>query len=135
MTGVQTCALPILFEISGDDADLRYYHFVGRLKQLIIRGGVKISPEELDDVLAHLPQIAEGAVAAYPDGILGERIAAVAVLRPGAQLTLEQVRQHFVRSGLAVFKSPERLCIVAQLPRNSTGKVVRKDLTAIAEKN
>ena len=124
-----------LFEISGDDAGLRYYHFVGRLKQLIIRGGVKISPEELDDVLAHLPQIAEGAVAAYPDDILGERIAAVAVLRPGAQLTLEQVRQHFVRSGLAVFKSPERLCIVAQLPRNSTGKVVRKDLTAIAEKN
>ncbi|GMU67976.1 MAG: AMP-dependent acyl-CoA synthetase [Steroidobacteraceae bacterium] len=121
-----------LFDIPGGADRMRYYRFVGRLKQLIVRGGVKISPEELDDVLAQIPQVLEGAVTGYRDEIMGERICAVVVVRPGADLTLEAVRQHFAASGLASFKRPERLCIVAQLPRNSTGKVVRAELARIA---
>jgi len=121
-----------LFDIPGGADQMRYYRFVGRLKQLIVRGGVKISPEELDDVLAQVPQVLEGAVTGYRDEIMGERICAVVVARPGAELTLEAVRQHFAASGLASFKRPERLCIVEQLPRNSTGKVVRAELARIA---
>ena len=71
-----------LFEIAETD-DPRFYRFVGRLKQLIVRGGVKISPDELDAVLAEHPAIAEGATVGEPDDVLGERICAVVALRPG----------------------------------------------------
>ena len=69
-----------LFEI---DASGRYYQFVGRLKQLINRGGVKIAPDEIDAVLAEHPDVAEAAVVGYPDEVLGERICAVVVPKAG----------------------------------------------------
>lgn len=122
-----------LFEIAGSAENPCFYRYVGRLKQIIIRGGVKISPEELDEVLAAMPAILEGAVAGYRDEILGEKICAAIVPRPGQSPNLEDVRAHFATAGLAIFKHPERLCILAQLPRNPTGKVMRKELTQIAE--
>jgi non-ribosomal peptide synthetase component E (peptide arylation enzyme) len=64
---------------------------------------------------------------------MGERICAVVVPRPGAEVTLESIASHFQAAGLALFKSPERLRIVAQLPRNSVGKVLRGELTKLAE--
>lgn len=118
-----------LFEIAGDDTPPRYYRFIGRLKQIIIRGGVKIAPEELDAVLSQMPDVLEGAVTAYRDEIMGERICAVIVPKQGRQPTLDDVRAHFAAAGLALFKHPERLQVVEQLPRNSVGKVVRSDLT------
>ncbi len=118
-----------LFEITGDDQPPRYYRFIGRLKQIIVRGGVKIAPEELDSVLSQMPDVLEGAVTAYRDEIMGERICAVVVPKPGKQPTLDAVRAHFAAAGLALFKHPERLQVVEQLPRNSVGKVVRGDLT------
>ena len=121
-----------LFEIAGDEEPPRFYRFVGRIKQIIIRGGVKIAPEELDAVLSQMPDVLEGAVAAYPDAIMGERICAVIVPRPGTQPTLESVRAHFAAAGLALFKHPERLQVVDQLPRNSVGKIVRGDLVKMA---
>jgi len=121
-----------LFEIAGDEEPPRFYRFVGRIKQIIIRGGVKIAPEELDAVLSQMPDVLEGAVAAYRDEIMGERICAVVVPRPGKQPTLEAVRAHFAAAGLALFKHPERLQVVDQLPRNSVGKIVRGDLAKMA---
>jgi len=121
-----------LFEIAGDEEPPRFYRFVGRSKQIIIRGGVKIAPEELDAVLSQMPDVLEGAVAAYPDEIMGERICAVIVPRPGKQPTLESVRAHFAAAGLALFKHPERLQVVDELPRNSVGKIVRGDLAKMA---
>ncbi len=123
-----------LLEIAGSAEDPRFYRYVGRLKQIIIRGGVKISPEELDEVLASMPAILEGAVAGYRDEILGEKICAAVVPRPGQSVTLEDVRAHFAAAGLAIFKRPERLCVLPQLPRNPTGKVMRNELTQIAER-
>ena len=123
-----------LFEIAGSETDPRFYRYVGRLKQIIIRGGVKISPEELDEVLAAMPSVLEGAVAGYRDEILGEKICAAVVPRPGQTVTLEDVRAHFAAAGLAIFKRPERLCVLPQLPRNPTGKVMRNELTGIAER-
>jgi acyl-CoA synthetase (AMP-forming)/AMP-acid ligase II len=122
-----------LFEITGAGPIPRYYRFVGRLKQLIIRGGVKISPEELDEVLNRHPGVLEGGVAAYRDEIMGEKVCAVVVPRGEAALTLEALQQHFDAAGLAVYKQPERLRIVAQLPRNPLGKLVRTELSRIAE--
>lgn len=122
-----------LFELCGDGDDLRFYRFVGRLKQIIVRGGVKIAPEELDNLLSQMPTVLEGAVASYADPIMGERICAVVVPRPGAEVTLESICEQFKLAGLAMFKFPERFRIVAQLPRNSVGKVLRGELTRIAE--
>ena len=121
-----------LFELVGDEDPAPYYRFVGRLKQIIVRGCMKIAPEELDSVLSQMPEVLEGAVSAYADPIMGERICAIVVPRPGAQPTLEAVRAHFARAGLATFKYPERLLCVEQLPRNSVGKLVRGDLGRMA---
>jgi acyl-CoA synthetase (AMP-forming)/AMP-acid ligase II len=122
-----------LFAITGDGGDLRYYRYVGRLKQIIIRGGVKISPEELDEVLSRMPSVLEGAVAGYRDEILGEKICAAVVPRSGQSMTLDDVRKHFAQSGLAIFKRPEKLCLLTALPRNPTGKVMRDEIRRIAE--
>ena len=120
-----------LFEIA-EPGDPRFYRFVGRLKQLIVRGGMKISPDELDAVLAAHPAIAEAAAVGLPDEVLGERVCAVVVLRPGKGLTLEELQQHFGAAGLAKFKWPERLALVAQLPRNPVGKVLRGEVLRLA---
>jgi acyl-CoA synthetase (AMP-forming)/AMP-acid ligase II len=121
---------------SGDlfviDESGRYYRFVGRLKQMINRGGMKISPEELDAVLAEHPDIAEGAIVGYPDEVLGQRICAVVVPKPGRTVSLESVQKLFEARGLAIFKRPERIKVVAQLPRNPLGKVVRADIERAA---
>jgi acyl-CoA synthetase (AMP-forming)/AMP-acid ligase II len=122
-----------LFELDGDAEPPQYYRFVGRLKQIIVRGGMKIAPEELDSVLSQMPDVLEGAVSAYTDPIMGERICALVVPKPGSDPTLESVRAHFERCGLATFKYPERLLCVDQLPRNSVGKLVRRDLARIAD--
>ncbi|HKU13836.1 MAG TPA: class I adenylate-forming enzyme family protein [Steroidobacteraceae bacterium] len=118
-----------LFEI---DATGRYYQFVGRLKQLINRGGVKIAPDEIDAVLAEHPDIAEAAVVGYPDEVLGERICAVVVPKAGRTVSVETLQDHFRARELAIFKWPERVRIVERLPRNPLGKVIRGEIAQIA---
>lgn len=119
-----------LFEIAGDG---RFYRFVGRLKQLIIRGGMKVAPDELDAVLAEHPDIQEAVAVGVPDDVMGERICAVVVPKPGRTVTLESIQQMFRDRGLAMFKTPERLRIVERLPRNPVGKVVRADVQQMAK--
>ena len=106
-----------LFEIAGDKN--QFYRFVGRCKSLIVRGGVNISPEELDEILARHPSIAEVAVAAYPDTVMGEKICAFAVLHDGKTLTLDDLRAFMDGLKVAIFKWPERLEIIDALPRNA----------------
>ncbi len=118
-----------LFEI---DESGRYYRFVGRLKQMINRGGMKISPEELDAVLASHPDVAEAAVVGYPDEVLGQRICAVVVPKPGRTVSLESVQELFAARELAKFKWPERIRLVNLLPRNPLGKVVRSEIERVA---
>jgi acyl-CoA synthetase (AMP-forming)/AMP-acid ligase II len=121
-----------LFEI--DDSG-RYYQFVGRLKQLINRGGVKIAPDEIDAVLAEHPDIAEAAVVGYPDEVLGERICAVVVPKPGHTVTVEALQSHCRAREFAIFKWPERVRIVERLPRNPLGKVIRGEIAQIAARS
>jgi acyl-CoA synthetase (AMP-forming)/AMP-acid ligase II len=116
-----------LVEICGDPPN--YYRIVGRCKDIINRGGMKISPSDIDTLLEGYPGLAEAAVCAYPDAMLGEKVCACIVPAPGtATPTLEQLCAWLQEQGLATFKLPERLEVLAALPRNPVGKVVRSDL-------
>ena len=123
-----------LFEIADDHDALRFYRFVGRLKQLIVRGGMKIAPEEIEAVLAQHPGILEASAVAYHDAVLGERVCAVVVPRPAIAITLESIQSLFRDAGMAIFKWPERVRSVDALPRNAVGKVLRGELTGVAER-
>ena len=74
------------------------------------------------------PQIVEAAVYGYPDKIMGEKICAVVVPVTGVTLTLDDITAHFKAKGVATFKWPEKLKIVAALPRNPMNKVMRRAL-------
>ena len=99
---------------------------------MIVRGGLKISPEELDDLLAAHPDLAEGAVIGTPDTILGERVCAVIVPRTGKSLSVEALQDYLKSRGVAVYKWPERVVVTDALPRNPMGKVVRSELVRLA---
>ena len=117
-----------LFEIAGDER--QFYRFVGRCKDIIVRGGVNISPDELDALLAGHPQVSEAAVFAYPDANLGERVGVAVVPKPGESVTLDVIIAFLKQQGVAVFKLPERIEYLEQLPRNALGKVLRRELSA-----
>ncbi|HAC56885.1 MAG TPA: 2,3-dihydroxybenzoate-AMP ligase, partial [Rhodobiaceae bacterium] len=100
-------------------------------KDIIIRGGMNISPGEIDGLLAGVPKIREAAVVGYADPVMGERICAVAVPADGENVTLEDIRSHLQQSDIAAYKLPERLEIADALPRNPLGKVLRRELRAM----
>lgn len=120
-----------LFEIAAGQ-DGKYYEFVGRTKEIIIRGGVNISPAELDALIESHPDIREAACAGYPDQKLGERVCAIISLMPDATLTLAELNDYLTGKQISVYKLPEKLKVVDALPRNALGKVVRRSLTSVA---
>lgn len=122
-----------LFEIAVEDPS--YYRFVGRLRTQINRGGFKISPDEIDAILAEHPDIVEAAAVGYPDEVLGERICAVIVPKPERSVSLESLQQHFRARDIAPIKWPERVRVVQQLPRNPVGKVIRNEVAEIAKES
>jgi acyl-CoA synthetase (AMP-forming)/AMP-acid ligase II len=99
-----------------------------RKKDIIIRGGENISSKEVEDILSSLPGVVESAVTAMPDPEMGERVCAFIVPRSDAVLTLEDVRAHFAKLGITRQKTPERVIIVEDLPRTSSGKVKKVEL-------
>jgi len=104
-----------------------YVQVLDRLKDMIIRGGENIYSLEVESVLAQHPSIAEVAVVGVPDPVFGERVRAVAVLRPGGTLALEELRA-WTGPRLADYKQPAELIIASELPRNANGKVMKKQL-------
>ncbi|MEY9182519.1 acyl carrier protein [Bradyrhizobium sp. USDA 326] len=108
------------------DAD-GYLFIVGRIKDVINRGGQKISPLEVEEVLLGHPAVLEAGVFAIPHQKLGENVAAVVVLRPNSEATSEQLRQ-FARKRLAAYKVPSLIRSVAALPKGAGGKVQRNVL-------
>ena len=113
-----------LVEICGDKQ--QFYRISGRCKDIINRGGMKLSPAELDVLLEGLPGAVEAAVCAYPDDTLGERICACVV--PSEQdnpPTLDQICDYLLAKGVAKIKLPERIELMQALPRNPLGKVQR----------
>jgi acyl-CoA synthetase (AMP-forming)/AMP-acid ligase II len=100
-----------------------YLTITDRKKDIIIRGGENISSKEVEDVLTEHPSVLDAAAVGMPDERLGERVCAIVVLGEGAALDVEDVRAHFAAAGLARQKTPERIEIVAELPRTPAGKV------------
>jgi acyl-CoA synthetase (AMP-forming)/AMP-acid ligase II len=96
---------------------------------MIIRGGVKIYPAEVEALLLAHPPIADAAVVGLPDPSAGERVAAFLVATDGAAIVPADVR-HWVATGLAAHAAPREIRIVDELPRVPTGKVDKTDLRA-----
>jgi oxalate---CoA ligase len=104
-----------------------YLTLIGRIKELINRGGEKISPAEIDAVLLEHPAVAEAAAFAIPDAKYGEEVAAAVVLKADAGAA--ELRAH-CRERLADFKVPKTIHIIEALPKGPTGKIQRRELSA-----
>jgi acyl-CoA synthetase (AMP-forming)/AMP-acid ligase II len=104
-----------------------YLYLTGRLGETINRGGAKIAPQEVEQILAEHPAVAEAALFPVPDGRLGEDIVVAVVLKPGVTATPRELRE-WLLGRLSRFKVPRRVWFVASLPRTPTGKVQRRTL-------
>jgi acyl-CoA synthetase (AMP-forming)/AMP-acid ligase II len=107
---------------------MKFYKFCGRCKDLIIRGGMNISPEELDNLLSSHPKLLEVAVTGYDDDILGEKVGVVAVVAEGETISLEEILDFLQAKQIAKYKMPEDLRVIDILPKNPVGKVLRREL-------
>ena len=112
------------------DAD-GYLYIVGRKKEMIVRGGMNVYPDDVEAVLHEHPAVAEAAVVGVPHDVLGEDIAAFVVLRPGEAVTIEEL-QLFAGQRLADYKVPRHVSYLSELPRNAGGKVLKSQLDATA---
>ena len=104
--------------------DAGYLHLIGRLGEIINRGGEKIVPSEVDDVLRTHPAVADAAVFAVADDRLGQNLVAAVVLNAGMSASPRELRS-WMLDRLASYKAPRRIWFVADLPRTATGKVRR----------
>nr|WP_206537730.1 long-chain fatty acid--CoA ligase [Ilumatobacter nonamiensis] len=115
---------------TGDAAridDEGFVYIVDRWKDMYISGGENVYPAEIENVLYQLPQVAEAAIIGVPNDRWGEVGLAVLALKPGAELDRATVVDHCVGQ-LAKFKVPNDIAIVEELPRNATGKVLKREL-------
>jgi fatty-acyl-CoA synthase len=108
-----------------DDAGLLFV--VGRDDEMIVSGGENVDPVEVEKTLTTHPDIAEASVIGIDDEQFGQRLAAFVVLNDGASVTPDLLKQH-VRENLANYKVPRDITILDELPRSSTGKIVRREL-------
>lgn len=106
-----------------------YLYITGRLKEIINRGGEKISPREVDEVLLDHPGVAQAVVFGMPHPKLGEEIAAAVVLAPDSNASEKELRA-FVLERLADFKTPRKIVILDEIPKGPTGKIQRIGLAA-----
>ncbi len=107
--------------------DEGYLYIVGRKKDVIIRGGNNIHAVDVEAVLLDHPDVLEAAVVGVPHAVLGEDVAAVVVLVPGAGATPEELREHCAEH-LAHNKAPSPIEVPDELPRNATGKVLKAEV-------
>ena len=108
-----------------------FLYIVERKKDLIIRGGFNIYPREVEEALSAHPSVAEAAVVGMRDPLMGEEVLAFVVLKSGAEATAEAMIG-FCQERLAKYKCPREVRFVESLPKNPVGKILRKDLRALA---
>ena len=104
-----------------------YIFLSGRAKDFLKRGGEMIAPEEVEQIIMSHPAVDEAAIIGIPDIEWGERVRAIVVKKPGAELTAEEVIEH-CRPRMAGFKRPEDVIFIEELPRNPMGKVLKRVL-------
>lgn len=102
-----------------------YVYINGRSKELIVRGGMNVYPREVEEVLLHLEAVAEAAVVGVPDANMGERVKACIVLKQDKHLSEGDIQAH-CRAHLADYKLPRTIVFMGALPKNSTGKVLKR---------
>jgi acyl-CoA synthetase (AMP-forming)/AMP-acid ligase II len=101
-----------------------YLYLTGRIKEIINRGGEKVSPREVDEVLLQHPAVAQAVAFAVPHARLGEEVAAAVVLAEGASADERELKEHAAKH-LADFKLPKQILILQDIPKGATGKVQR----------
>jgi long-chain acyl-CoA synthetase len=110
-----------------------YFYVAGRKKDLIIRAGMNIYPRDIEEVLHRHPDVMEAAVIGVPDRILGEEVKAYAVLREGSGADRRALTDHCLRH-LAPYMCPKRIQIAEALPKGPTGKVLKRELREMHER-
>ncbi len=116
---------------SGDLATMDtdgYLTVVGRKKEIIIRGGLNITPREIEDLLLDFPEVDRAAAVGVPDQRLGERVCACVVLKSGAELSFATMIDRLRDVGLATYKLPQQLEILDALPMTASGKVQKYEI-------
>lgn len=107
----------------------------GRDKDMINRGGEKVSAEEIESLVYQLPGLSLVAAVSMPDPVLGEKVCLYAQMAGGEPLTLEAVEEHLRKTGIAAYKIPEKVIVVEEIPTTKVGKIDKKALRAdIAER-
>jgi long-chain acyl-CoA synthetase len=102
-----------------------YFFIVDRKKDLVIRGGYNVYPREIEDVVYEHPAVREAAVLGVPHETLGEEVAAVVSLKPGAAAEPDEIRE-WVKERVAAYKYPRHVWIVDELPKGPTGKILKR---------
>jgi len=116
--------------LTGDMAwvdDDGFFFIVDRKKDMIIRGGFNVYSREVEEVLYEHPAVLEAAVIGIPDEALGEEVGAALVRRPGADADADEIRA-FVKDRVAAYKYPRRIWFTDELPKNTTGKVLKREI-------
>jgi long-chain acyl-CoA synthetase len=104
-----------------------YVYVIGRLKDMIIRGGLNVYPREVEEVLHRHPAVSEAAIVGVPDERLGEEVGAAVVLAPGAGIAPEELRD-WLKERVAPFKYPRRVWMLDELPKGPTGKILKREI-------
>ncbi|HLY29801.1 MAG TPA: AMP-binding protein, partial [Ktedonobacterales bacterium] len=110
-----------------------YVYITGRLRDTINRGGEKVSPREIEEVLLAHPETRDAAVAGEPDPLYGQRIIAYVVTDSPWSASLERRLRDFCAARLSAYKIPERFHLIPALPRNANGKLARRKLSELGE--
>jgi non-ribosomal peptide synthetase component E (peptide arylation enzyme) len=108
-----------------------YLRIVGRIKDMILRGGRNISPRTCEEPLMKHPAVLEVAIAPMPDPVLGERACAFVMLKEGKTLSFDEMVRFLTEQKIAVWQLPERLEIVEDMPRSTGGKIAKAKLTEL----
>lgn len=106
-----------------------YFFIVDRKKDLIIRGGYNVYPREVEEVLYEHPQVLEAAVIGIPHPTYGEEVAAMVVLKPGGEVTADDIKA-YVRERVAAYKYPRQVWLSDALPKGPTGKILKRAIVA-----
>jgi long-chain acyl-CoA synthetase len=109
-----------------------YFYVVDRKKEMIIRGGFNVYPREIEEAMYEHDAVREVAVIGVPHPSLGEEVTAAVALRPGAEVTPEELRD-FAKSRVAAYKYPRRVWFVDELPKGPTGKILKRAIEVPAE--
>lgn len=111
-----------------------YFYIVDRTKDLIIRGGYNVYPREIEEVLYEHPAVAEAAVIGIPHDSLGEEVGAAVALKKDAIADPDELRE-YVKARVAAYKYPRQIWLVDALPKGSTGKLLKREITVPASES